>query len=96
LNPAQPCGETPRDARRERACLHDADTGALDDSQRWLACWMVALCYIAHAIVHVAYAEVGAGRTAWLIAARKLRRSPRRFSLARSGEGYRPSRWLGY
>ena len=33
---------------------------------------MVALCYIAHAIVHVAYAEVGAGRTAWLIAARKL------------------------
>jgi hypothetical protein len=33
---------------------------------------MVALCYVAHAIVHVAYAEAGAGRTAWLIAARKL------------------------
>ncbi|HEX8850648.1 MAG TPA: hypothetical protein VF761_14055 [Gemmatimonadaceae bacterium] len=34
--------------------------------------WMTALCYAAHAIVHVAYARAGAGRTAWLIAARKL------------------------
>ena len=51
---------------------HDANAGALDDSQRWLACGMVALCYIAHAIVHVAYAQTGAGRTAWLIVARKL------------------------
>ena len=33
---------------------------------------MVALCYVAHAIVDVAYAEAGAGSTAWLIAARKL------------------------
>jgi low temperature requirement protein LtrA len=50
----------------------DADAFVLDESQRWLACGMVALCYVAHAIVHVAYAEAGAGRTAWLIAARKL------------------------
>ena len=33
---------------------------------------MVALCYVAHSIVHVAYAQVAAGRTAWFIAARKL------------------------
>lgn len=52
--------------------VHDAQAGALDDSQRWLACGMVALCYIAHAIVHVAYAKAGAGRAAWLITARKL------------------------
>jgi len=52
--------------------VEDVDAVALDDSQRWLACGMVALCYVAHAIVHVAYAEAGAGRTAWLIAARKL------------------------
>ena len=52
--------------------VQEANAGALYDSQRWLACGMVALCYIAHAIVHVAYAQVGAGRTAWLIAARKL------------------------
>lgn len=51
--------------------VHDADAGALDDSQRWLAWGMVALCYVAHAIVHVAYAEAGAGRAAWLIVARK-------------------------
>jgi low temperature requirement protein LtrA len=50
----------------------DADAVTLDDSQRWLACGMVALCYVAHAIMHVAYAEVGAGSTAWRIAARKL------------------------
>lgn len=49
-----------------------ANAGALEDSQRWLACGMVALCYVAHAIVHVAYARAGAGRTAWLIVARKI------------------------
>src|SRR5919206_145070 len=37
--------------------VHDADAGALYDSQRWLVCGMVALCYVAHAIVHVAYAQ---------------------------------------
>jgi len=52
--------------------VHEADAAALDDSQRWLACGMVALCYVAHAIMHVAYARAGAGRTAWLIVARKL------------------------
>jgi low temperature requirement protein LtrA len=52
--------------------VHDANTGALDDSERWLACGMVALCYVAHTIVHVAYAQAGAGRTARLVAARKL------------------------
>jgi low temperature requirement protein LtrA len=50
----------------------EADAVALNDSQRWLACGMVALCYVAHAIVHVGYAEAGAGSTAWLVAARKL------------------------
>jgi low temperature requirement protein LtrA len=50
----------------------DADAAVLGDSQRWLACGMVALCYFAHAIVHIAYAEAGAGKKAWLIAARKL------------------------
>ena len=50
----------------------DADALVLDDSQRWLACGMVALCYFAHAIVHIAYAQAGAGRTAWLVAARKM------------------------
>jgi low temperature requirement protein LtrA len=50
----------------------EADAFVLEDSQRWLACGMVALCYLAHAIVHIAYAKAGAGRTAWLIAARKL------------------------
>jgi low temperature requirement protein LtrA len=49
-----------------------SDALVLDDSQRWLACGMVALCYVAHAIVHIAYAEAGAGRTAWLIVARKI------------------------
>jgi low temperature requirement protein LtrA len=50
----------------------NADAFVLDDSQRWLACGMVALCYAAHAIAHIAYAEAGAGRAAWMIAARKL------------------------
>jgi hypothetical protein len=52
--------------------VEHADAAALADSQRWLACGMVALCYVAHAIVHVAYAQAGAGRTAWRIATRKL------------------------
>ena len=52
--------------------VEEAEAGALEDSLRWLAGGMVALCYLAHAIVHVAYARAGAGRTAWLIAARKL------------------------
>src|SRR4029453_350979 len=51
---------------------HEADAIVLDDSLRWLACGMVALCYVAHAIVHIAYAKAGAGRSAWLIVARKI------------------------
>jgi low temperature requirement protein LtrA len=51
---------------------HDADARVLDDSLRWLVCGMVALCYVAHAIVHIAYAEAGAGRRAWIIVARKI------------------------
>jgi len=50
---------------------HDADAPVLDDSLRWLVCGMVALCYVAHAIVHIAYAKAGAGRRGWLIVARK-------------------------
>ena len=65
----------------------DADAVALDDSQRWLACGMVALCYVAHAIVPVAYAEAGAGRTAWLIAARKLLTIAAALVLGAFGEG---------
>src|SRR5678815_5531554 len=48
---------------------HEADTAVLEDSLRWLVCGMVALCYVAHAIVHIAYAKAGAGQRAWLIAA---------------------------
>jgi len=51
---------------------HEADAPVLDDSLRWLVCGMVALCYVAHAIVHIAYAEAGAGRRAWLVVARKI------------------------
>jgi low temperature requirement protein LtrA len=51
---------------------HEADAPVLEDSLRWLICGMVALCYVAHAIVHIAYAKAGAGRQGWLIAARKL------------------------
>ena len=50
---------------------HDADNLVLDDSLRWLVCGMVALCYVAHATMHIAYAKAGAGRRAWLIVARK-------------------------
>ena len=49
-----------------------ADARVLDDSRRWLACGMVALCYVAHGVVHVAYAHAGGGKTAWRIAMRKL------------------------
>jgi len=49
----------------------DADAHVLDDSLRWLVCGMVALCYIAHAVMHIAYAKAGAGQRAWLIVARK-------------------------
>jgi low temperature requirement protein LtrA len=52
--------------------VHDADAPVLEDSLRWLVCGMVALCYVAHAIVHIAYAKAGAGRRGWLIAARKI------------------------
>ena len=51
---------------------HDADAPALEDALRWLVCGMVALCYAAHAVMHVAYAKAGAGRQGWLVAARKL------------------------
>jgi len=51
---------------------HEADAHALDDSLRWLVCGTVALCYVAHAIVHIAYAKAGAGRRGWLIVARKV------------------------
>jgi len=51
---------------------HDADAAVLENSLRWLVCGMVALCYVAHAIVHIAYARAGAGRQGWLIAARKV------------------------
>ena len=52
--------------------VEHADGFILDDSQRWLACGMVALCYVAHGVVHVAYAHAGGGKTAWRIAMRKL------------------------
>ena len=51
---------------------NDANAPVLDDSLRWLVCGMVALCYVAHAIVHVSYARVGGGRRAWLMVARKI------------------------
>ncbi|MBV9497453.1 MAG: low temperature requirement protein A [Acidobacteria bacterium] len=50
----------------------EAHAGELEDSLRWLACAMVALCYVAHGIVHIAYAKAGGGRRAWGIVARKL------------------------
>jgi low temperature requirement protein LtrA len=51
---------------------HDANAPVLEDSLRWLVCGMVVLCYVAHAIVHIAYAKAGAGRRGWLVAARKI------------------------
>ncbi len=52
--------------------VHEADAPVLEDSLRWLVCGMVALCYVAHAVVHIAYAKAGAGRQGWLVAARKV------------------------
>ena len=52
--------------------VQHASAPALEDSLRWLACGMVALCYLAHAIVHVAYALAGAGRGGWMVVARKI------------------------
>lgn len=51
---------------------HEAHARELEDSLRWLICGMVALSYLAHAIVNIAYAKVGAGRRAWIIVGRKL------------------------
>ena len=51
---------------------HDANAPDLADAQRWLVCGMVALCYVAHSIVHVSYANAGAGRQAWFMVARKI------------------------
>ena len=51
---------------------HDAAGFVLEDSLRWLVCGMVALCYVAHAVMQIAYAKAGAGRRAWLIVARKV------------------------
>ncbi len=67
--------------------VHDADAPMLDDSLRWLVCGMVALCYIAHAIVHIAYAKAGAGRQGWLIAARKIPTIGAALLLGALGEG---------
>ncbi len=55
-----------------RRLVEDTEAIAVEDSTRWLACGMVALCYMAHAVVHIAYAEAGAGREGWTVAARKL------------------------
>jgi low temperature requirement protein LtrA len=52
--------------------VRGADALALEDSTRWLVCGMVALCYLAHAIVHIAYARAGGGRTSLFLAARKI------------------------
>ena len=67
--------------------VHDADAPVLEDSLRWLVCGMVALCYIAHAIVHIAYAKAGAGRQAWLVAARKIPTIGAALLLGALGEG---------
>lgn len=67
--------------------VQDSDAGSLDASQRWLVCGMVALCYVAHSIVHIAYAEAGAGRVAWLIATRKLLTIAAALLLGVLGEG---------
>jgi low temperature requirement protein LtrA len=67
--------------------VHDADALELEKSLRWLVCGMVALCYVAHAIVHIAYAKAGAGRRAWLIAARKIPTIVAALLLGALGEG---------
>ena len=67
--------------------VHEADAPVLEDSLRWLVCGMVALCYIAHGIVHIAYAKAGAGRRGWLVAARKIPTIGAALLLGALGEG---------
>lgn len=69
---------------------HDANVPVLEDSMRWLACGTVALCYVAHSIVHIAYAKVGAGRRAWLIVARKVPTIAAALLLGALGSGLSP------
>src|SRR5690348_5303192 len=70
--------------------VEDSDVFVIDDAQQWLACGMVALCSVAHASVHVAYAEAGAGGRAWRIVARKLVTIGSQHR-QRSGSGYASS-----
>jgi low temperature requirement protein LtrA len=65
----------------------EADAGVLEGSLRWLVCGMVALCYVAHAIVHIAYAKAGAGREAWHIIARKVPTIAAALLIGAFGEG---------
>jgi low temperature requirement protein LtrA len=51
--------------------VRDAHLPALADDRRWLICGMMALCYLAHAIAHVAYSRAGGGRRSLHLAARK-------------------------
>jgi low temperature requirement protein LtrA len=67
--------------------VHEADAPVLEDSLRWLVCGMVALCYLAHAIVHIAYAKSGAGRQGWLVSARKVPTIGAALLLGALGEG---------
>ena len=67
--------------------VHEADAVALESSARWLVCGMVALCYAAHGIVHVAYAAAGAGGLGWGIASRKLLTIGGALAVAAFGEG---------
>ena len=67
--------------------VHAADAPVLEDSFRWLVCGMVALCYVAHAVMQVAYAKAGAGRRAWLIATRKIPTIGAALLLGALGEG---------
>ncbi|NUR32967.1 MAG: low temperature requirement protein A [Gemmatimonadaceae bacterium] len=67
--------------------VHDADAPTLESSLRWLVCGMVALCYVAHAIMHIAYAKAGAGRQGWMVAARKLPTIAAALLLGALGEG---------
>ena len=69
---------------------HDANVAVLEDSMRWLVCGMVALCYVAHAIVHIAYAKAGAGRHAWRIVARKVPTIAAALLLGALGAGLSP------
>jgi low temperature requirement protein LtrA len=52
--------------------VRNADAPALDGSQRWLICGTVAICYLAHAIMHVAYASAGVDWNAGRVAIRKM------------------------